>query len=342
MLGPNESRDSARCRISCLKNFHEECGLVFGRDFMHLPPGNVQFPGSKVIILAQVRDGPRCRRLVSLVSQLVHEFLRRVGRDDCCPLRVSESHLQVGHERYGLIGDAFNGVEEIELICGCDGGLQSTESVGFEFPRQPLGRRCGKRLRLARKDCQFRSFHRVFNRMHTRSLTRDADCPSAYGHTGAPVTLAPMSQVLITGMSGAGKTTVLRELSKRGYRTIDTDYDDWVLPDGTWDEPRMSALLASDSSLVVSGTVENQGRFYDRFAAVVLLSAPVEVLIERVSVRANNPYGNSEADKSVIRRYVLDVEPLLRNGATLELDGRRPVSELADVVERLIAAADQI
>ncbi|MGO4229990.1 AAA family ATPase [Arthrobacter sp. YAF34] len=151
-----------------------------------------------------------------------------------------------------------------------------------------------------------------------------------------------MSQVLITGMSGAGKTTVLRELSKRGYRTIDTDYDDWVLPDGTWDEPRMSALLASDSSLVVSGTVENQGRFYDRFAAVVLLSAPVEVLIERVSVRANNPYGNSEADKSVIRRYVLDVEPLLRNGATLELDGRRPVSELADVVERLIAAADQI
>jgi predicted ATPase len=54
-----------------------------------------------------------------------------------------------------------------------------------------------------------------------------------------------MSRVLITGMSGVGKTTVLRELSRRGYRTIDTDYDSWVLPDGTWDEPRMSALLAS-------------------------------------------------------------------------------------------------
>src|SRR5688500_3265083 len=102
-----------------------------------------------------------------------------------------------------------------------------------------------------------------------------------------------MSRVLITGMSGVGKTTVLRELSRRGYRTIDTDYDSWVLPDGTWDEPRMSALLASDSFLVVSGTVENRGCFYDRFAAVVLLSAPVEVLIERVSVRKNNPCGNS-------------------------------------------------
>ena len=148
-----------------------------------------------------------------------------------------------------------------------------------------------------------------------------------------------MSQVLVTGMSGAGKTTLLHELSRRGYRTIDTDDDAWVLPDGSWDEPRMSALLASDSSLVVSGTVENQGRFYDRFAAVVLLSAPVEVLIERVSVRTNNPYGKSEAEQSAIRQYVLNVEPLLRNRATLELDGRRPVPELADEVECLIAAS---
>ncbi|MBT2534149.1 AAA family ATPase [Arthrobacter sp. ISL-48] len=150
-----------------------------------------------------------------------------------------------------------------------------------------------------------------------------------------------MSRILITGMSGAGKTTVLHELSRRGYRTIDTDYDAWVLPDGTWDEPRMSALLASDSSLVVSGTVENQGRFYDRFSGVVLLSAPVEVLIERVSARTTNTYGSSEADQHAIRQHVLDVEPLLRKSATLELDGRRPVPQLADEVERLITS-DQI
>jgi hypothetical protein len=114
------------------------------------------------------------------------------------------------------------------------------------------------------------------------------------------------------------------ELSRRGHRTIDTDYDTWVLPDGTWDEPRMSALLESASSLVVSGTVENQGHFYDRFSVVVLLSALVEVLIERVSVLTNNSYGSSGADQSEIRQHVLEVEPLLRSGATLELDGRRP------------------
>jgi shikimate kinase len=150
-----------------------------------------------------------------------------------------------------------------------------------------------------------------------------------------------MARILITGMSGAGKTTVLNELAKRGYRTVDSDYDAWVLPDGTWDEPRMWALLASDSAFILSGTVENQARFYDRFAAVVLLSAPVEVLIERVSARSGNPYGSSEADRSAIREYVLDVEPLLRSGAALELDGRRPVPELADEIERLISAVDQ-
>ena len=146
----------------------------------------------------------------------------------------------------------------------------------------------------------------------------------------------PMRRVLITGMSGAGKTSVLDELARRGHRTVDTDYDGWVLADGTWDETRISTLLASDSSVVVSGAVENQSQFYDRFDAVVLLSAPVEVLIERVSTRRNNPYGNSEADQKQIRQHVLEVEPLLRGGATRELDGRRPVAELADEIERLI------
>jgi shikimate kinase len=151
-----------------------------------------------------------------------------------------------------------------------------------------------------------------------------------------------MSRVLITGMSGTGKTTVLGELSRRGHQTLDTDYDGWVHADGTWDEARMDAYLASNSSVIVSGTVENQGRFYDRFEAVVLLSAPVEILIERVSIRTNNPYGNAEAEQSVIRGQVLDVEPLLRQGATLELDGRRPVSELADTIEHLMASSRRV
>ena len=145
-----------------------------------------------------------------------------------------------------------------------------------------------------------------------------------------------MPRVLLTGMSGAGKTTVLDELRGRGHLTVDTDYDGWELPDGTWDEDRMAALLAAEPDVVVSGTVSNQGRFYDRFEHVVLLSAPVDVLLERVRRRTNNPYGASEEQRAEIAEYTRTVEPRLRAGATVELDGQRPVSELADVVEGMV------
>ncbi|GAA2549049.1 AAA family ATPase [Winogradskya consettensis] len=147
-----------------------------------------------------------------------------------------------------------------------------------------------------------------------------------------------MTRVLVTGMSGAGKTRLLDELARRGVTTVDTDYGGWTLPDGTWDEPRMTALLAGPGDVAVSGTAENQGRFYDRFDEVVLLSAPLEVLLERVARRTNNPYGRTAAQRAEIRRWVAEVEPLLRPGATLELDGRRAVEDLADVVERLLTA----
>ncbi|WP_371404712.1 AAA family ATPase [Kribbella sp. NBC_00662] len=144
-----------------------------------------------------------------------------------------------------------------------------------------------------------------------------------------------MARVLVTGMSGVGKTTVLEELRRRGYVTVDTDYDGWVLADGRWDEPRMDRLLDEHADVVVSGTVENQGRFYARFEQVVLMSAPVDVLIERVSRRTNNPYGRTAEQQAEIAEYVETVEPLLRQGATVELDGRKPVDELADLIEGL-------
>lgn len=82
--------------------------------------------------------------------------------------------------------------------------------------------------------------------------------------------------------------------------------------------------------------MENQRHFYEQFEHVVLLSAPVDRLLERVGRRTNNPYGKTADQQADIARYVERVEPLLRRGSTLELDGRRPVGELADVIEDLV------
>jgi AAA domain len=136
-------------------------------------------------------------------------------------------------------------------------------------------------------------------------------------------------------MSGTGKSTLLEALAERGHLTVDTDYDGWTLADGRWDTTRMSGLLDREPDVVVAGTVDNQGDFYDRFDHVVLLTAPLGILIERVSSRTTNPYGQTADEQAEIARYVQTVEPLLRRTATIELDGQASIDELAGAVEEL-------
>ncbi|WP_313813394.1 AAA family ATPase [Glutamicibacter sp.] len=145
-----------------------------------------------------------------------------------------------------------------------------------------------------------------------------------------------MAKVLLTGMSGTGKSTVLNELNTRGHQTLDTDYGAWTLPNGLWDEPRMTELLAKNQQLIISGTVENQGQFYDRFDHIILLSAPLRVLLQRVSERTNNHYGKTSEQQSQIAAHKQSIEPILRRGATLELDSRRTITELANAIEKLL------
>ena len=148
-------------------------------------------------------------------------------------------------------------------------------------------------------------------------------------------------RVLVTGMSGTGKSTALVELEKRGFRVVDTDspeWSEWIPADDEWlwREDRMAELLAEDSdpALFVSGCMSNQGKFYDRFDAVVLLSAPADVLLERVDGRTTNDYGKTPRERDLILFHLETVEPLLRATATHELDASRP---LAEVVDDLIA-----
>ena len=152
--------------------------------------------------------------------------------------------------------------------------------------------------------------------------------------------------VLVTGMSGAGKSTALTELARRGHRVVDTDYGDWcqqVAPAGEagseqlWREDRMAALLAGagDATVFISGCVANQVKFYPRFDAIVLLSAPTDVLLDRVASRQTNDYGKTDGERALILQDIRAIEPLLRVGATAEIDTRRPVGEVADLLEEI-------
>ena len=159
-----------------------------------------------------------------------------------------------------------------------------------------------------------------------------------------------MSRVLVTGMSGTGKSSALVELGRRGYRVIDTDdpgwreYREYAEPselhrgEWLWVEEKMTELLDSDDgrTLFVQGCVRNQSTFYGRFDAVVLLSAPTDVILDRIAHRSTNNFGKTPVEQSMILDDLANIEPLLRASCTHELDTSRPLDE---VVAALIAIA---
>jgi len=154
-----------------------------------------------------------------------------------------------------------------------------------------------------------------------------------------------MTKVLVTGMSGTGKSTALELLGERGHHVVDTDTGQWshwvTLPDGSadwiWREDAIAGLLAGhrDGHLFVAGCKTNQGKFYAQFDHVVLLSAPADVLLARIMARDNNPYGKRPAERALILRYLDEVEPRLRATATIEIDARAPISEVVRQLEDL-------
>ncbi len=154
----------------------------------------------------------------------------------------------------------------------------------------------------------------------------------------------------MTGMSGTGKSTALAELGRRGFEVVDTDSTDWSewIPaagsgKGEWlwrEDPDRPAPDAGARTHAVRVRVHVEpGEVLRRFDAVVLLSAPVEVILDRVENRTTNDYGKGPGERDLILFHLTSVEPMLRATCTHEIDVSGP---LDDVVDALIAIGQNI
>lgn len=164
-----------------------------------------------------------------------------------------------------------------------------------------------------------------------------------------------MKRILLTGMSGTGKSTVISELAARGYKAVDADCDEfseWVEltddfdtfgspvevgRDWIWREDRIQDLLSTEDTdvLFLGGCAENMRKFLPQFDHVILLSAPADVIVERLCTRTNNPYGKRPDEIARVLSLVETVEPLLRRVAEHEIDTSACLEDVvANVLER--------
>jgi dephospho-CoA kinase len=169
-----------------------------------------------------------------------------------------------------------------------------------------------------------------------------------------------MKRILITGMSGTGKSTLIGALVERGYKAVDADCDEfsqWVTVsddndtagspveanrDWVWREDRIQALLDTEDTdvLFMSGCASNMGKFLSRFAQVVLLSAPADVIVERVRTRTTNSYGKRPSEVARILDLIESVEPLLREVSDQELNTNALLEDVMTAFLRLTRLAE--
>ncbi len=147
--------------------------------------------------------------------------------------------------------------------------------------------------------------------------------------------------VLITGMSGTGKSTVLAELRLRGFLVHDMDEQNRSYVDDQghqrWNVAELVKAIEENRNVpfFISECSEDQASIRPLLTHVVLLSLPIESLIKRIASRTSHDFEKSPAELAAILVEVERTEPLLRKNATLEIDTTMTVGAVASRILRL-------
>ncbi len=171
-----------------------------------------------------------------------------------------------------------------------------------------------------------------------------------------------MSAVLITGCSGAGKTTIAAVLARRGLVAIDSD-DDPLLArtvdrDGNiveepeapdlawlsehswaWDPARLDELIraAAPATLYVCGGAANELELADRFTHIFLLEIDEPTMLARIDTRQDNDWGRIGDTREHLRRFLPGYQAQLRASGAIPIDARKLLDQvIAAILSRTL------
>ena len=168
-----------------------------------------------------------------------------------------------------------------------------------------------------------------------------------------------MGAVLITGCSGAGKSTIAAVLARRGLASIDSDEDPvlarWVDRTGAvvaeepaepdlawlarhswvWDPARLDELIraAAPATLCVCGGAANELELADRFTHVFLLEIDEPTMLERLYERRDyHDWGRIGDTREYLRRFLPGYQDRLRASGAIPIDARQPLDHVVDAI----------
>lgn len=164
-----------------------------------------------------------------------------------------------------------------------------------------------------------------------------------------------MKNFLIEGSSGTGKSSVGRELRRRGYFVVDGDNELAYQGDPITGEPvagfahehhiwnvHLVHEFIRDKSVPMTffcGGSRNFPKFIDRFDAVFVLQIDAETLQRRLNDRPADEWGGTAAQKESIARLHRTQEDVPTDG--VGIDATAPLSIVVDEILRVaIGTAD--
>jgi dephospho-CoA kinase len=169
--------------------------------------------------------------------------------------------------------------------------------------------------------------------------------------------------VWVTGISGAGKSTVCQALRRRGHLAVDADSDGycyWVHtgtgetvhppdpPPAGWFEhhtwristERVAELAArADGGLVfLCGAVENEREVWDLFDLVICLVVDDATVRYRLAARTTNSFGQRPEELKMVLTWNPSMERRYAEfGATI-IDATQPLEVVVEQVLATVAA----
>jgi hypothetical protein len=168
-----------------------------------------------------------------------------------------------------------------------------------------------------------------------------------------------MSAVLITGCSGAGKTTIAAVLARRGLASLDADDDPLLArtvdlagnvveeepeePDfawlsrhsWAWDPGRLDDLIraAAPATLYVCGGAANELELADRFTQVFLLEIDEPTMLARLDARRDyHDWGHIGDTREYLRHKLPELQDRLRAFGAIPINARQPLDQVVDAI----------